>query len=358
MSPTHPPSDRRPLASIQVLRGLAALAVAVYHTHLILAQPKYGGIDLAGAIAGKGWTGVNFFFVLSGFIIPYAHTADIGRPDRAGRYLWRRLTRVYPVYWLVLTAVLCASLGSFHHSEFSWSPANIATAYALVDFIAHPTLPLQVAWTLFYEIAFYGAFLVLIVDRRVGTVLIAAWVGVIIWIGQVRNNGEPGWYLHTWNLYFLCGMAAYAAYRRFEGRNGTWCLIAGIALLLGMIGAGFVDDRIAATQSQPRHLLALALPFTLILLGAALTERHRDGWIPGRPLALLGDASYAVYLVHSPVISALALLNVRLGHGQVPPAMLYLAVLAIAVSAGVAIHLAVEKPMLAFIRRHTGRQAH
>ncbi|WP_428334217.1 acyltransferase family protein [Novosphingobium sp.] len=348
--------DRRPLASLQVLRGLAAFAVAVYHTHLILAQPKYGGIDMFGAVAGKGWTGVNFFFVLSGFIIPYAHAADIGRPGRAGRYLWRRLTRVYPVYWLVLTAVIVASLGRFHHTEFSWAPANIATAYALVDVIPHPTLPLQVAWTLFYEVAFYIGFLLLIIDRRLGIVLIAGWAGVIAWIGLVNNNGEPGWYLHTWNLYFLCGMGCYALYRRFEGRGGTVPLIAGIALLSVMIAMGLVDDRIAVTQALPRHLLALAVPFTLVLLGAALIERRSGGWRPLWPLAVLGDASYAVYLVHSPVISALATLNLRLGHGHVPAAVLYPVVLSVAVLAGVAVHLVVEKPMLAFIRKHiTGR---
>jgi peptidoglycan/LPS O-acetylase OafA/YrhL len=49
------------------MRGLAAVAVAVFHAHVILARPEYGGFTILPGLATKGWLGVNFFFELSGF---------------------------------------------------------------------------------------------------------------------------------------------------------------------------------------------------------------------------------------------------------------------------------------------------
>ena len=347
----NPGTSRQPLASIQVMRGIAAFAVVVYHTHLILSRAKYGGIDLFGPVANKGWLGVNFFFVLSGFIIPFAHFADIGRPARAWRYVWRRLSRVYPLYWLVLCVVLLAAAAVPAHSEFSWAAPNLLAAFLLIDFIPHPTLPLQVAWTLFYEMAYYFAFLLIILNARIGTVLVAGWWIVIAWIALVQGNGEPGWYLHAWNLYFLCGMATFAIFRRYEGKaGGIWLMGGGILLLLAMMVGGMVAPSVSVTQAQPLTLLALALPFSAILLGGVMVERQRGTWRPPYTLRLLGDASFAVYLIHSPIISTLALVNSRFGKGHVPSVLLYFAIIAIATAVGLALHLAVEKPLLARMR--------
>ncbi|MFX8653275.1 acyltransferase family protein, partial [Acinetobacter baumannii] len=49
-----------------------------------------------------GRWGVCFFFVLSGFIIAHVHWKDLGSPDRVSGFLWRRLVRIFPTYWLAL----------------------------------------------------------------------------------------------------------------------------------------------------------------------------------------------------------------------------------------------------------------
>lgn len=350
--------DRVPLASIQVMRGIAAVAVAIYHTHLILSQPRYGGIDLWGWFAGKGWAGVNFFFILSGFIIPYAHYADIGRPGRAGHYLLRRFTRVYPIYWVFLTGFLAVSAFGFGGTEFSWAWSNILGAYLLLQIVPVPTLPLRVAWTLFYEVFFYIMFLLLILHRRIGTVVIALWAATVIGWGLILGHDTDYWYLHSWNLYFAMGALAYLGYRRWEGRPGLAILIAGLALLGGLVAAGLVDEPLGVVQTHPRTLLLLGPPFALILLGAALVDRRRR-WVPPAWCALLGEASYAIYLVHSPVISALAQVNrtlARHGHG-VEPHLLYIAIALCSILAGVIAHLLVEKPLLRTIRAATDRRA-
>jgi exopolysaccharide production protein ExoZ len=286
----HAPG-RVSLASLQVMRGFAAISVAIYHTHLIFAQARYGGIDILGEIAGKGWIGVNFFFVLSGFIIPYAHHADVGRPDRAMRYLSRRFTRVYPIYWLFLTLFIAAgAIGIVGGADIDWSAGNLASAYLLVKLVAAAQPPLKVAWTLFYEVYFYAAFLLLILNRRLGTVVLGLLVaGIAIW-GPILGRDAPSWYAHTWNLYFVVGTLGYLVYRRWEGRDGLWLAIAGLGVLIAMGAGGLIDNRIAVAQSHPRELLLEALPFVMILVGAALADRKRS-W---RPPALLGGVDHGI----------------------------------------------------------------
>ena len=101
------PQGPHNLVSLQLLRGAAAIFVVIHHTCLIIAvQPEYGGMNAYAWIANKGWIGVNCFFVLSGFIIMHAHSRDIGTPSRALRYVMRRVSRIYPIYWLFLTCFM------------------------------------------------------------------------------------------------------------------------------------------------------------------------------------------------------------------------------------------------------------
>ena len=97
------------LQSVQICRGLAALLVLVYHTSAIMGLQKYGSQNIFnGYLSSLGFIGVDFFFVLSGFIIPFAHQKDVGRSDQFGRYAYRRVSRIYPIYWLYLTMILIA----------------------------------------------------------------------------------------------------------------------------------------------------------------------------------------------------------------------------------------------------------
>jgi exopolysaccharide production protein ExoZ len=259
------------------MRGLAAAAVAVYHTQLILAQPEYGGISIFHSWASKGWLGVNFFFVLSGFIILFAHARDIGRPERTPSYIWKRVVRVYPVYWVALALYLL--LAAFHmgHSNFSWAPVNIASAFLILPLTPGWTLPLQVAWTLAYEIHFYIAFAVLVFNRLAGLTLFAVWALSILIVnfGTGVHSADSGIF-HVWNLYFLVGALTLLAFKSLPLRLGPWILAFGLVTLVPA-AVFLAGERVNDAQWNPPALLALAFPFALILLGAALSER-RFGW--------------------------------------------------------------------------------
>lgn len=344
---------RKTVYSVQVMRGFAAAAVAIYHTHLILLNPQYGSIDIYGAVATRGWIGVNFFFVLSGFIILLAHYRDIGAPRQAGRYLWRRFVRVYPIYWLFTTAYVAAALAGIGYPDFRWTFSNMLSSYALIAFEPQPLPPLSVAWTLFYEITFYAMFLLLILNRTLGIAAFAVWT-IAILVNTVLLANSSIEVLDVWNIYFAIGMGAYIAFRRMDGRWGLPLFGIGALLLVGVFAAGVIPSRIAFAEDHPLLLMALALIFALILTGAALYERDRSIRMP-KALLLLGDASFSVYLLHSPALSLIAGLNKRLIPGLLPDWLLFWAAAAASILAGILAHLLVERPLLKAVNLQVGR---
>src|SRR3984885_1419086 len=92
---TIPVRGRARLEGVEAGRGVAALLVVLYHAALHVEGDVPGSAVLWG-LPHFGHAGVDFFFVLSGFIISFVHRKDVGRPDRLGHYLERRFTRVFP----------------------------------------------------------------------------------------------------------------------------------------------------------------------------------------------------------------------------------------------------------------------
>ncbi|ADM09422.1 Acyltransferase 3 family protein [Parvularcula bermudensis HTCC2503] len=346
-SPATPPA-RQTLASLQILRGIAAVAVAFYHTHLIVAQPEYGGAVLLEGIATKGWIGVNFFFALSGFIIFYAHAADFGRPDRAGRYLWRRFIRVYPVYWVYTSVFVAAAAVGIGHPDFSWELPNMVASYTLLPVAADIIAPLQVAWTLFYEVGFYLIFLTLILHQRVGAIVVLLWAGAIT-VNTFLLPFSELYVFHAWNYYFLVGMGVAVLAKRVPASYGAGITgIAALALGIALVSGG-VDDRIKLAMDDPVKLVLLAVIFAALILGVVLWEKDRVSWTPMRALLVIGNASYSIYLVHSPVISVLAQLNMVAG-GLLPAPLLFVVGFCGSVCAGTIAYFLVERPLLTLTR--------
>ena len=86
------------LLSVEAARGAAAVLVLLVHSSAMLAAPKYFGEMPFYGLFKFGHAGVDFFFVLSGFIIFHVHRTDLGNPARLGKYLARRFVRIFPTY--------------------------------------------------------------------------------------------------------------------------------------------------------------------------------------------------------------------------------------------------------------------
>ncbi|MBJ3775923.1 acyltransferase family protein [Acuticoccus mangrovi] len=318
------------LASLEAGRGLAALAVALFHA--AAATPDADRPAALQAVLMAGQSGVDYFFVLSGFVIAHAHGADIGRPERLRAYLLRRARRIYLPYWVVLAAILPAFVlvPTFGLPAFR-EPATLLAAVVLAG-PADPT-PLTVAWTLFHEVLFYALFGLAILHRGVGVAALGLWFAVC-----ALGEGDTYAFAEI-NLLFGFGMAARVVLPAVKAPAAVALLGATVFLAAALTGGSPIIAGLGAAA---------------LLAGLAACEAAGRLAVPA-VLVALGGASYALYLTHGPVLSALLKLAART---PVPIAAtlgsLPLLVAATLV-AGIAFHRHVETPLLARLSRRTVR---
>lgn len=336
------------LVSIQFLRGLAAVAVVFYHVYIIGGSKNYLDISVFARWSEPGKFGVNLFFVLSGFIICYAHSRDFGMPGQIKKYVWRRFVRIYPAYWIFSLMYIIAAYFGIGYPDFSWNFGNIISSLVLFQFVDELSLPLKVGWTLFYEILFYAVFLVMFLGVRFGIGVLSFWFLVVIFT-SVTEYGGGGRLLALWNINFLVGCVVFLIRDKVSSIAG---------LFISIVGATgvYLGDALTSydlTPLDPANMAAmvvLAISFGAILLGCVSLEpwfrKINSSWV-----TLLGDASYAIYLVHSAVISVFFILGKRIGLYALPAELLYFICALVAVTGGIVAHHLVEKPLLGLFRR-------
>lgn len=332
------------LDSLQAQRAIAAIIVAAFHLSLMMGEPRYGGQAQFHEYTRLGYLGVDFFFVLSGFIILFAHADDLAHPHRWGAYVWRRFVRLYPVYWLYTGVfMLLVALGAGTAVTLPANPMEYVTAFSLVHFTtALPPLP--VAWSLFHEVAFYAVFSLLILRISLGVLAF-----VLVCVPSIAYFHHPGEayssafeiYTATPNLYFVLGMAAFLQYRR--GGSGLTELLLGLCLATGALAGLDRGPRLAP--------LVLVCGFGLALAGIAKLEAAGRLTVPTF-MVFMGNATYSLYLIHELVSGLLLKVLIRSGaYGVLGSALTYVAVLAMTVVAGCLAYVVVEKPLLAALRR-------
>lgn len=331
---------RRQLTMLQAGRGVAALLVVLYHMgEAIFADPRFWGVEIDHGLFRFGKQGVAFFFVLSGYIILHAHAGDIGRPERLRGYAIKRLTRIYLPYWAVLLPLIALYLAMPTLGKPAISaPEVMRNSPLLVGPDNHATL--AVAWTLFHEIAFYAVFAVLIASRRAGIAVLAAWQGTCLaaafWPQPVHYLFQPI------NLLFGMGMAACLATRQMQLRRPALVMAAGgtafLALGLCLDFAGWPRGTLSS--------LLFGLASMTFVIGAVGAEQAGQVRAP-RLLQVLGDVSYALYLVHFPVLSALAwMFTAAPVRAMIAAPLAYLLMLMACIGAAMAFHRLVEQPAL------------
>ena len=175
-------SARHKLQGIEACRGFAAVLVVFYHAGRLISLPQYYNYIPLGDFFGFGHAGVDFFFVLSGFIITLVHRRDLGRPAALGRFCYRRFVRIYPLYWIV-TAIVCVLALFSPDRAARLAPGHLVASLLLLPHGQDPLL--GVGWTLEHEMLFYLAFALAIASRRLGLVLVAVGGGLAIAGGLV-----------------------------------------------------------------------------------------------------------------------------------------------------------------------------
>lgn len=330
------------LTVLQGGRAIAALGVLLLHAAEM--TEKHGQARPPGwSFLDSGSLGVDFFFVLSGFIILHAHANDRRGLAAASSYAWRRITRIYVPYLPLILAIIALyssvpSLGA----EKSWS---LFTSVTLIAAQWPPAPALSAAWTLIHEVMFYAIFLLSYWTPRFRW-LIAAWVVLIAVTNYLpitltgvnlptALQANLNVFLAPINIEFVAGMLAAVAVRSLSLLWGRVVLLVGLTGLVGFF----------AIEGISRVWFGLAM--AVVIVGLVRMEISGSVAAP-RWLFFLGNASYAIYLIHGPVIS---IASGMLARFALPWFANMVLCATLGLGGGVLYHLLLEKPALSHVNR-------
>ncbi|MFG1377013.1 acyltransferase family protein [Xanthobacter autotrophicus] len=330
------------LESLQYLRAVASLMVVVFHLGAPLSR-----LGLTAPWPQSGAAGVDIFFVLSGFLML---VTTRGRDGYTLSFYVKRMVRIVPLYWIVTTASLALLLVAPQLVKSGRADAwHILASYLFLP-ARHPVLgtlePLVVpGWTLNYEMFFYLVWgVALLLPGRARLPAIALFLAGLAVLGRVVPSENPflAFYTAPIMLEFVFGLALGLWYLEGPPLARGWGFL--------FLAAGFVSLLAQGDVAQETRVIQWGIPAAMVVAGALVLERARPVKRIGA-FVLLGDASYALYLVHGMVLSAVGQVFVHLQVFLPLPAPLAFIACAIcavgaAIVVAIAVHLAVEKPLL------------
>lgn len=353
-----PPTDR--LGSLQAARGLAATMVVAFHA-LFIERKYMPDSALLPDFFGFGLTGVDLFFVISGFVMVLTTQGRHGDAREVRRFLWHRFARIYPTYWFYFFILLAVYLvapnlvGASQGHRF-----DLVSSFLLLPDEGLPLL--LVAWSLVHELWFYIVFaLLLALPARLLTAGLAVWAAVIVAANLALPPPENPFLrvgLHAFTLEFIAGCVCgliyrSAGFRRLSPATATTMLLCGIVLVVAAHHYQLADGSDVIQSIPLARVLVLGPGFGLLVLGlAGLEPRTRFFELP--PVRLAGDMSYSLYLSHVLVLSAAGrIAAMTLGPGA-PTGVLVPVWIAIAVVVCVSAYLSwrlVERPLHRLTKR-------
>lgn len=309
------------------LRGVAALLVVVYHVFegFSFAELTNGAGDGLIRTFNHGYLAVDFFFMLSGFVLSYAYD-DRFRSMSLGSFFKRRLIRLHP---MLLVGVLIGATTFLIQGAVTWSGETVAPQWialsALLACFMIPALPgvgYEVrgngeafplngpSWSLFFE--YIGNILYALILRRLNK----AWLAVVVvltglgWarfaLTNVSGYGSMGvgWTIDSVNFGggmlrmlfpFALGMLLARHFKPLYVRGAfAWCSLA----LVGLFAVPYIEGLEPVCMNSVYELFCLAVAFPLIVwLGASGVAGGKKA---SAVCDLLGQLSYPLYVIHYP----------------------------------------------------------
>jgi peptidoglycan/LPS O-acetylase OafA/YrhL len=295
--PTRTRSAPR-LDFLDALRGIAAILVVVQH----VGERYTSWIPwFAQHWFNFGRFGVTVFFLVSGFVIPYAF-----EKDNSVRSFWiKRIFRLYPLYWLSLALTVAAGIepAAFRASHLV---RNILVNVTMLQGFAGIPNASQPFWTLFIEMAFYLAFTVWFLLRLHRKTLLWAWTGAAGFFAlSVLAPLLLGMHTPvTMAFCFLAILVGSVLYRHYSAQVGTRPVAAllGAVILLAAASSYLNFFRFPSAESVSGTSAFLSWTCAFLFFTALLSLRGRK-FSPA--LLWLGKISYSLYLLHAVVLDTL-----------------------------------------------------
>jgi peptidoglycan/LPS O-acetylase OafA/YrhL len=304
------------LPSLTGLRWIAALLVFAFHvgTMGIMAQPDLKAF--VGAAFGLGLSGVEFFFILSGFVLVWSYRD--GEPRRT--FLRRRLAKIYPNHLVTFVVALAVAFW-FADPVAPWAAVgNLFLLQAWIPLDGYFYSVNTVSWSLSCELAFYLCLpLVLPRLRRARTG--ALWAVVVavplfilaLWPAQHLVPEESRWWFTqifpvTRSVEFWLGVAAAELLRRGRWRGPKLTVASLLFVATWVVAALWIRAEFWAAL--------LAAAYLLVITSAADADvRGRPTPWRSRTMVWLGEVSFAFYLVHVLVMTTVLRLTGDWGSG-------------------------------------------
>jgi peptidoglycan/LPS O-acetylase OafA/YrhL len=335
------------LEGLELLRGLASLAVCWFHlTSFHYNTPDQRGYALVRHTGAYGWLGVEMFFVISGFVIPYSLYRGRYRIRDFFTYLARRVVRLDPPYFAAIAIILAlacvASLKSGRPIEVDSEPvgwARVLLHLGYLNIFTHYAWLNPGFWTLAIEMQYYllmGLLFPLIVARTpiVRLATIGAMAASSVAAAPTLFPTAPPWAAFIPGLFclFLLGILT------FQFRVG---ISRGAEYLPGLLA-------IAATSYA-----TVGLAPTLAGLAAVaviLTYGQRHSVVSG----FFAKISYSLYLLHWPIghytLSVVGMKYVRAESDAARTSVLLVA-LAVCLASAYLLYLLIERPAQRWSKR-------
>lgn len=280
------------------LRGLASFLVLLFHLEVVQ--------------VGHEW--VMFFFVISGYCIAAAADSAQTHQLSFGAFLWRRLRRIYPPYFLSILFFLATrfvkgmTMGSTGLARYS--PLHVFQNFTLTQWLfltshhreyAADNGRLFVAsyWSLCYEEQFYlfMGLCLLLVGRRAGSWILPVAIGLMVsalWV-RLFDSLRTGFFLDYW-MHFSLGCLVYyrlvhATSRRMRAAIDVLLVVITAVNLAGLFGNGLYNNVVSGE-------LSICGAFAAFLIVARCWDDAISQRAMFRPLVWLGTISYSLYLIH------------------------------------------------------------
>jgi len=334
------PSRGTRITDLDSLRGLAALAVVMFH-YTTRYEELYGH---SSGVIGVPWGhyGVQLFFAISGFVI----FLTLDRCRSLADFAVSRFSRLFPAYWAaIFLTILVVTVGGM--DDLARTPAEIFVNLSMLQGYLDVRQVDGVYWTLSVELIFYGAAGALWrlgLMRRIEPILIG-WISLRwVWTFAPDLAGvEPSWLLGSLLLqqhiaFFAIGIIAYRL------RSGACSAARGALMMAAALAT------IGACDGLEPLLVGIISAAAVTIVALA-----RAPLLSARPLVQLGAVSYSLYLLHQHI--GFTLIG-GLEAAGVPAAAAIAITLALVIALAALVTFTIEQPALRAIRRrHRARQA-
>ncbi|TRO12174.1 acyltransferase [Ectopseudomonas mendocina] len=294
------------LNTLQAFRCIGLTGVVI--GHMTFAEEKYAGATLLPVeIKDFNQLFIDWFFVVSGFIMVMVSRGRFQVPKEIAKFAYARVARIYPPYWVYFFITLAVFLIMPQWINSAHGEPNLWKSFFLVP---DKNLPLvMVAWSLVFEMWFYLVFTSLMLFReRYLPWILASWAGLIICANLAFDTSSFGpvlrLILHPYAIEFVMGsLIALFYFSPLSERVSTRVAI-GMLLFVPLIGVP-VGYNLGLFRGEGLvRVFSLGTLFGLLTIGATLLERRDKLSVPNFMVAI-GDSSYTTYLSHLLVIGVI-----------------------------------------------------